>query len=118
MIANCQNQIVLQTIYDQIQLLLGHSQKQSEFNISKTQVANLRKHNLITTDASKRVVQYLQPFLEVLHSDSILKINQGRIRIILKQQLLRFLMQHYAKFKTSVEGASLLIENDLQKFDE
>lgn len=59
----------------------------------------------------------MQPFLEVLHSDTILKINQGRIRIIMKNMLLRFLMQHYAKYKTTIEGATLLIESDLDKFD-
>ena len=27
-------------------------------------------------------------------------------------------MHHYSKFKTTVEGASLMIENDVEKFDE
>ena len=57
-------------------------------------------------------------FLEVLHSNTILKINQGRIRVLMKNQLLRILMHHYSKFKVTVEGASLMIENDLEKFDE
>lgn len=47
-----------------------------------------------------------------------LQINQSRIRMKLKEQLLRFLMQHYAKYKTSQDGATLLIETDLANFDE
>ena len=27
-------------------------------------------------------------------------------------------MHHYSKFKATVEGASLMIENDVEKFDE
>ena len=36
----------------------------------------------------------------------------------MKEELLRFLMQHYAKYKTSQDGASMLIETDLAHFDE
>ena len=35
----------------------------------------------------------------------------------MKNMLLRFLMQHYSKYKTTMEGACLLIDNDVTNYE-
>ena len=66
----------------------------------------------------RKLIAYIQPFLVILHSDTILKINQSRIRVQLKDRLLRFLIINYQKFKVTTQGAALYIDSDLSCIDE
>ena len=116
-IATCQNRDVLQAIYNNIPQILSQYQKSTDFNIGKKQAETVRARPLGPTEAAIKMVEYIQPFLDVLHSQDNLKINQGRARVIIKNVLLRKLIEHYGKFKTTQDGAALLIYKDLEYFE-